>query len=76
MDDTKVGQQAKDDSAQVAEQGLNALFAGKDKIVAGSVKTKAHGLANKVLPDTAKAEAHRKMAEPGSGEPTKKGKDV
>ncbi|WP_327676689.1 SDR family NAD(P)-dependent oxidoreductase [Streptomyces sp. NBC_00467] len=70
MDDTKVGQQAKDDPAQVAEQGLEALFAGKDKIVAGSAKTKAQGLVNKVLPDKAKAEAHRKMAEPGSGDGT------
>ncbi|MFJ8803436.1 SDR family NAD(P)-dependent oxidoreductase [Streptomyces sp. NPDC102487] len=68
MDDTKVGQQEKDDPARVAEQGLDALFAGKDKIVAGSVKTKAQEFVNKVLPDRAKAEAHRKMAEPGSGE--------
>ncbi|MGW7051049.1 SDR family NAD(P)-dependent oxidoreductase [Streptomyces sp. NPDC054887] len=68
MDDTKVGRQDKDDPAQVAQQGLDALFAGKDKVVAGSLKTKAQGLANKVLPDTAKAQAHRRMAEPGSGE--------
>ncbi|MFJ5934666.1 SDR family NAD(P)-dependent oxidoreductase [Streptomyces sp. NPDC093071] len=68
MDDTKVGQQDKDDPAQVARQGLDALFAGKDKIVAGSVKTKAQAAANKVLPDSLKAEAHRKMAEPGSGD--------
>lgn len=68
MDDTKVGRQDKDDPAQVARQGLDALFSDKDKLVAGSLKTKAQGLANKVLPDTAKAQAHRNMAEPGSGE--------
>ncbi|MEU0788160.1 SDR family NAD(P)-dependent oxidoreductase [Streptomyces sp. NPDC006173] len=68
MDDTKVGQQQKDDPVRVAEQGLDALFAGKDKVVAGSPKTKAQELVNKVLPDKAKAKAHRKMAEPGSGE--------
>ncbi|WP_413759725.1 SDR family NAD(P)-dependent oxidoreductase [Streptomyces sp. MMBL 11-3] len=68
MDDTKIGQQKKDDPAQVARQGLDALFAGKDKLVAGSVKTKAQGVADKVLPDAAKAQAHRKMAEPGSGD--------
>ncbi|MYS04947.1 SDR family NAD(P)-dependent oxidoreductase [Streptomyces sp. SID6041] len=68
MGDTKVGQGAKDDPAQVAEQGLDALFAGKDKVVAGSLKTKAQGLANKVLPDSLKAEGHRRMAEPGSGD--------
>lgn len=68
MDDTKLGQQDKDDPADVARQGLDALFAGKDKLVAGSLRTKAQGLAAKVLPDTAKAQAHRKAAEPGSGE--------
>ncbi|MET9634967.1 SDR family NAD(P)-dependent oxidoreductase [Streptomyces virginiae] len=39
MGDTKVGQGEKDDPAQVAEQGLDALFAGKDKVVAGSPAT-------------------------------------
>ncbi|MFC0602875.1 SDR family NAD(P)-dependent oxidoreductase [Streptomyces palmae] len=68
MDDTKIGRQDKDDPAQVARQGLDALFAGEEKVVAGSAKTKAQALANKVLPDKAKAEAHRKMAEPGSGD--------
>ncbi|MFI9121310.1 four-helix bundle copper-binding protein [Streptomyces bikiniensis] len=64
----KVGQQDKDDPAQVARQGLDALFAGKNKIVAGSVKTKAQAAADKVLPDSLKAEAHRRTAEPGSGD--------
>ncbi|MDO0924264.1 SDR family NAD(P)-dependent oxidoreductase [Streptomyces sp. TG1A-8] len=68
MDDTRIGQQDKDDPAQVAQQGLDALFSGKDKLVAGSAKTKAQGLADKVLPDRLKGEAHRKMAEPGSGD--------
>jgi short-subunit dehydrogenase len=68
MDDTKVGQSNKDDPAQVAKQGFQALMKGKDKIVAGSLKTKAQGVADAVLPDKAKAAAHRQMAEPGSGE--------
>ncbi|MBT2543445.1 SDR family NAD(P)-dependent oxidoreductase [Streptomyces sp. ISL-44] len=68
MGDTKVGQSEKDDPAQVAEQGLDALFAGKDKVVAGSLKTRAQGMANKVLPDSLKAEGHRRMAEPGSAD--------
>lgn len=67
MLDTKVGQSDKDDPAQVAAQGFDAMMAGKDKVVAGSWKTKAHGLANRVLPDSVKAQAHRDMAEPGSG---------
>jgi uncharacterized protein len=66
MDDTKVGASKKDDPAQVAKQGFEALMKGKEKIVAGSAKTKAQGAAAKVMPDKAKAEMHRKMAEPGS----------
>jgi short-subunit dehydrogenase len=68
MDDTAVGQGSKDDPAQVAKQGFDALMAGKERIVGGSVTTKAQEAANKVLPDKLKAAAHRQMAEPGSGE--------
>jgi short-subunit dehydrogenase len=68
MDDTKVGQSDKDDPAQVAKQGFEALMKGKDRAVASSRKTKLAEAANKVLPDKAKAAAHRQMAEPGSGE--------
>jgi short-subunit dehydrogenase len=67
MDDTRVGTSAKDDPAEVAEQGFEALMAGKDHVIAGSLKTKAMGTMAKVLPDTANAQQHRKMAEPGSG---------
>jgi len=68
MEDTHVGQAQKDDPAQVAKQGFDALMSGDGKIVAGSAKTKAQGVAGKVLPDKLKAAAHRQMAEPGSGE--------
>ncbi|MEU9099953.1 SDR family NAD(P)-dependent oxidoreductase [Streptomyces sp. NPDC048361] len=67
MEDTKLGRQDKDDPAQVAKDGFEALMSGRTKSVAGSLKTKAQEMANKVLPDSAKAAAHRKMAEPGSG---------
>ncbi|MFF8261439.1 SDR family NAD(P)-dependent oxidoreductase [Streptomyces virginiae] len=67
MLDTKVGRADKDDPAQVAAQGFEAMMAGKDKVVAGSWKTKAQGLAHRVLPDGVKAQVHRGMAEPGSG---------
>ena len=66
MDNTAVGQGSKDDPAQVAKQGFEALMDGRSKLVAGSVKTKAQGVANKVLPDKLKAAAHRQMAEPQS----------
>ncbi|MGW7199137.1 SDR family NAD(P)-dependent oxidoreductase [Streptomyces chryseus] len=69
MDDTRVGRQKKDDPAQVARQGFEALMAGRKKIVAGSAKTKAQGLVSKIVPDGVKAAAHREAARPGSGAP-------
>ena len=67
MDDTKAGADRKDDPAMVAKQGFEALMAGKDSIVAGSLKTKVQGTVSKVLPDTVNAEQHRQLTEPGSG---------
>jgi uncharacterized protein len=68
MDDTRVGAAQKDDPAVVAKQGFEAMREEKEKVVAGSLKTKVQGAAAKVMPDKAKAEMHRKMAEPGSAE--------
>jgi short-subunit dehydrogenase len=68
MDDTAVGQMNKDDPAEVAKQGFEALMKGKETIAASSMKTKTQAVVNKVLPDKVKAAAHRRMAEPGSGE--------
>ncbi|OKK22278.1 oxidoreductase [Streptomyces sp. CB00455] len=67
MLDTKVGRSEKDDPAQVAAQGFEAMMAGRDKVVAGSWKTRAQGLAGRVLPDSVKAHVHRGMAAPASG---------
>jgi uncharacterized protein len=66
MDDTKVGADQKDDPDEVAKQGFEALMAGKDHIIAGSLKTKLLANVSKVLPDTVSAEQHRKLSEPGS----------
>lgn len=66
MDDTKVGQSKKDDPAEVAKQGFEALMAGKDHVIAGSLMTKAQGRMAKIMPDTATAQMHRGMAEPDS----------
>jgi short-subunit dehydrogenase len=68
MTDTKVGSGKKDDPAKVAEQGFEALMKGDDHVVAGSFMNKVQAVAGKVVPDTAKAEMHRKMSEPGSGQ--------
>jgi short-subunit dehydrogenase len=63
---TKVGASEKDDPAQVAEHGFDALMKGKDHVVAGSVKNNLIAAAAKVLPETVKAKLHRGMSEPGS----------
>jgi short-subunit dehydrogenase len=64
MDDTPVGEGKKDDPAQVAAQGFAALMDGKNKIVGGSLKTKAQKAMGDVMPDKVKAVMHRGMAEP------------
>jgi uncharacterized protein len=66
MEDTKVGAGKKDDPAEVAKQGFEALMAGKDHIVAGSLKNRIQDAAAQVMPEPAKAAAHRKLSEPGS----------
>jgi uncharacterized protein len=68
MMDTKVGQGPKDDAAQVARQGVDALLAGKLRVTGGGIKTRVQDAASKVMPDRVKAAMHRNMAEPGSGE--------
>lgn len=66
MLDTKVGADEKDDPADVARDGFEALMAGEERVVSHSVKTKLQGRVSRLMPDSAKAEMHRKMAEPGS----------
>ena len=67
-DDTLVGTSKKDDPAQVAQQGFEALMAGKARVVGGGLKTKVQEAAGKAMPDRLKAAMHRRMAEPGSGD--------
>jgi uncharacterized protein len=66
MLDTKVGAGEKDDPAQVAREGFEALMAGDERVVAGSLKTKLQGKGSRLLPDSVKAGMHRELAEPGS----------
>jgi short-subunit dehydrogenase len=67
MLDTKVGAGDKDDPADVARKGFEALMAGEERVVAASLSTKLQGRGSRLLPDSAKAAMHRRMAEPGSG---------
>jgi short-subunit dehydrogenase len=69
MLDTKVGAGDKDDPADVARDGFEALMAGEERVISASLKTKAQGRAARFMPDGAKAEMHRRMAEPGSAKP-------
>ena len=66
MDDTKIGASEKDDAAEVAREGFEALMAGKDHVVAGSFKNKVQTVAANALPDTLVASMHRSQSEPGS----------
>jgi short-subunit dehydrogenase len=66
MEDTKIGAGDKDDPEDVARLGFEALMDGKERVVAASPTTKLQGRASRLLPDSAKAQLHRKMAEPGS----------
>jgi short-subunit dehydrogenase len=66
MLDTPANEGKKDDPAVVAADGFAALLAGKDHVVAGSLKNKVQVAATGVLPDTAKAALHAKLTEPVS----------
>lgn len=67
MDHTRVGSAPKDDPAKVAQQGFDAMMAGEEKVMAGSLLTRAQTAAAKVLPDRLKAAMHHKIAGPRPG---------
>lgn len=66
MLDTKVAQQQKDDPADVAKVGFEAMMRGEADVVSGWKNKVQSALAN-VIPAGVLAEQHRSMAEPGSG---------
>src|SRR4051794_24983359 len=66
MQDTRVGSSEKDDPAEVARQGFDALMKGKERVVAGSLANRLMAYGGRFVPDRGKAEAHRLMAEPRS----------
>ena len=66
MMDTKVGQGKKDDPADVAKAGFEAMIRGDGDVVSGWKNKIATSIAS-VTPAGLLAEQHRKMAEPGSG---------
>jgi short-subunit dehydrogenase len=64
LPDSIMGRLPKDDPAEVARQGYEALMAGRTKVVAGSTLVKLQGLATAVVPDQVKAMTHRFIAKP------------
>jgi uncharacterized protein len=66
MLDTKVGQAEKDDPADVANAGFDAMMRGDGDVVSGWKNKLESAMAN-ITPAGVLAEQHRRMAEPGSG---------
>jgi short-subunit dehydrogenase len=67
MTDTKLGaSDKKDDPAQVARQGFEALMKGDATVFAGSPASKAMGRMSAVTPGPLAAKTLRPMSEPGS----------
>ena len=65
MMDTAVGTADKDDAADVANSGFDAMIKGEGDVVTG-FKNKVQSTAANVTPTGVLASQHRKMAEPGT----------
>jgi short-subunit dehydrogenase len=65
MMDTKVGTEQKDDPADVARAGFDAMMNGESDVVTG-FKNKVQTTVANVTPNELLARQHRKMAEPGT----------
>ena len=63
--DIQVGQSKKDDPADVARVGFDAMMRGDGEVVSGWKNKLQSAIAN-VTPASVLAEQHRRMAEPGS----------
>jgi short-subunit dehydrogenase len=65
--DTKIGTSKKDDPAEVAKAGFEAMMQGEPGVVTG-LKNKLQVAAARVTPATRLAVMHRRKTEPGSAE--------
>jgi short-subunit dehydrogenase len=65
MMDTDVGTTRKDDPADVAKTGFEAMLRGDGDVVAG-LKNRVQSAVANVTPAPILAKQHRKMAEPGT----------
>ena len=64
MEDTKVGAGKKDNAADVAKVGFDAMMKGEGDVVSGWKNKLQSAMAN-VTPSGVLATQHRKMAQPG-----------
>ena len=64
MQDTPVAEARKDDPAEVARDAFQALMAGDDKVVAGSVKNLLQAAAARLAPEKFKAARHAAQTKP------------
>jgi short-subunit dehydrogenase len=74
MLDTKVGTDEKDDPADVAKVGYDAMMRGDGDVVAGW-KNKLQTAMASVTPSGVLAEQHRKVAEPGTAKTRTAGRE-
>jgi uncharacterized protein len=65
-----VGSEGKSESQpeDVARQGLDALFDGKDHVYAASLKTKVEGMMANAIPGAMKGAMHEREAKPKTAE--------
>jgi short-subunit dehydrogenase len=64
MRDTVIGQMPKDDAAKVADQALDALFAGREHVVSGSILNRVGALGSGLLPDRVKGHLQAVFTKP------------
>lgn len=67
MEDTKVSQGKKDDPAEVAQQGYDALMSDKDHVIGGSIKNRIQVGAGKLMTEPMKSASHASETRPDSG---------
>jgi len=65
MQDTRIAQSDKDDPADVARSGFDAMMRGDSGVITG-LRNKLEAAVAMVMPSEVMAEAHRRQSEPGS----------
>ncbi|OLF11891.1 SDR family NAD(P)-dependent oxidoreductase [Actinophytocola xanthii] len=66
MTNTKLGAGPKDSAAEVAAQAVEAMLAGKDHVVPGSLRNKVQTVMGRVVPDRVLTAIQRRISAPGT----------